>query len=429
MPQVGGKSDLRMAAVTASILTEFFMSPDPHIDAAIHGRHAKNTLNASDTTIEAAIPFARKLWDAMRSSSSSIAIPHDAYLKMFVMQGRNLDFDTVIFDEAQDANPIMLKMLEDQYKQKTSRGNYSKLMYLGDRHQAIYEFRGAVNAMEKLPNCAKILPLTQSWRFGPKTAAYANYIIQELKGETLEIQGMGQDRAHTKKEPVAVISRTNSDLFKRAVTAGGEGIHWVGGIEGYRIQMLEDALRLFKGRPEDMKDPFMKKNFATYSDLTAAAAYNTDAKILSDIVKDYQGQIAEIVRKIKDNEVVNPADANLILTTAHKSKGLEWDHIQLADDYRNVFKTAEDNLAGKPVAFPEQEVNLMYVATTRARLSVDINHDMQEWHIKIDYHRSRRVRDFGSTDATAAPEAANNAKRGKSGAFGRIAKVPNTRIR
>lgn len=429
LPIVGGKGDMRTAAITASILNEFFMTPDTKIDPAIHGKYARNVLNAAESAIDQAVPYASRLWTAMQSSDSGILIPHDAYLKMFVMRSVNLDYDTVIFDEAQDANPIMLKLLEDQYTQKNSRGNNSKVIYLGDRHQAIYEFRGAVNAMENLPDSAKILPLTQSWRFGPYTASLANCILQELKQEELEIKGMGEDRPYKSGDQVAYISRTNSDLFARAVAVRGEGIHWVGGIEGYRIQMLQDALHLYTNKPNLMTEPHIKKNFRSYVDLEQAAKYDTDANILVTLVKEYGDSIPEIVDEIKKNAVPDQSQASLVLTTAHKSKGLEWDHIQLANDYRNVFKTAEDNLAGKAVAFPEQEVNLMYVATTRAKCSVDINYEMDQWHKFLDHHRAKRVRDFAAGVDTAAPEARFSSKRGKNGAFGKILKPFNARIR
>ena len=48
--------------------------------------------------------------------------------------------------------------------------------------------------------------------------------------------------------------------------------------------------------------------------------------------------------------------AQIILTTAHKSKGKEWDHVILADDY-----PVNAILGGN-----QQEINLLYVAATRA---------------------------------------------------------------
>src|SRR5690606_22472731 len=112
--------------------------------------------------------------------------------KRFVMRGGNLGFHTVIFDEAQDANPIMLQLLKNQYT------TGSKVIMLGDRHQSIYEFRGAVNAMDHLPDGAAVLPLTQSRRFGPRTAWLANRVLGELKDEQLAIEGMGEDARYDK---------------------------------------------------------------------------------------------------------------------------------------------------------------------------------------------------------------------------------------
>lgn len=425
LPYVGGRGDMRTAAVTASILNEFFMSTDEKVDPYIHGKQARRTYNASDTLIDQCAAYAYRLWLAMntdqvlpgmKGGENTIAIPHDAYLKMFVMRGQNLGYDTVIFDEAQDANPIMLKLLRDQYTTGT------KVVMLGDRHQAIYEFRGAVNAMENLPEEAKVLPLTQSWRFGPKTADIANFILSELKGERLEIQGMGQDIPYKSGGQLTYLSRTNADLLKRAASVMGEGVHWVGGIDGYRINVLNDAWALRRGRFDEIKDIFIKKHFQSWSEFEQAAKVDSETKILFELVEQYGEGIPNLVSKLRENAVMEPSQAKMTLATAHKSKGLEWNHVKIADDFRGVFKAAEDWLAGKNVQYPEQEINLMYVLSTRPRHQLLPNYEMDEWFDNIDSYRRKRKRDFSSAELANAKEASTgSAKSGAAlGAFSKI---------
>ncbi len=83
-----------------------------------------------------------------------------------------------LFDEAQDADPLMLGIL---LKQRNTQ-----VIYVGDAHQQIYAWRGAVNAMQQLP-----LPesrLTTSFRFGEEIAFNANALLGAFN-ETVPLLG------------------------------------------------------------------------------------------------------------------------------------------------------------------------------------------------------------------------------------------------
>jgi hypothetical protein len=59
---------------------------------------------------------------------------------------------------------------------------------------------------------------------------------------------------------------------------------------------------------------------------------------------------------------VPEAQCDLVISTAHKAKGCEWDTVQLATDF------PEPSEAGLSV----EEWRLLYVAVTRARVGLDI---------------------------------------------------------
>ena len=59
---------------------------------------------------------------------------HDGYLKLWALGRPKLAADFVLLDEAQDSNPVMLDVLSRQAAQ---------VVYVGDRHQQIYQWRGA----------------------------------------------------------------------------------------------------------------------------------------------------------------------------------------------------------------------------------------------------------------------------------------------
>ncbi len=69
-------------------------------------------------------------------------------------------------------------------------------------------------------------------------------------------------------------------------------------------------------------------------------------------------------------------DAQLVLATAHGTKGLEFDHVACIGHDEGVFpsrRTLED--ADDPVRALEEERRLAYVAWTRAKKSLTIVYD------------------------------------------------------
>ena len=54
------------------------------------------------------------------------------------MEGSPYQYDVLLWDEAQDMNPAMLDVCLKQFKPK---------LVVGDSHQQIYSFRGAVDAL------------------------------------------------------------------------------------------------------------------------------------------------------------------------------------------------------------------------------------------------------------------------------------------
>jgi len=79
--------------------------------------------------------------------------------------------DVFMFDEAQDVNPVLAKVLADNAKNMP-------IIMVGDSRQAIYGFRGAMDALEKA-NATFRLPLTRSFRYGAMPAYLANVVLMQ----------------------------------------------------------------------------------------------------------------------------------------------------------------------------------------------------------------------------------------------------------
>ena len=94
--------------------------------------------------------------------NGKIEISHDFYLKKFQLLNPTLNYDYILFDEGQDASPVILDIF---MKQKATK------VIVGDAHQQIYSWRFAVNSLEKID--FKTYYLSTSFRFSQDIANLA----------------------------------------------------------------------------------------------------------------------------------------------------------------------------------------------------------------------------------------------------------------
>lgn len=377
-----GMRNARDARICMAILREFFGSADNEI-LPRHADKVQVQHDLKEADVANGLAFASLAWKRMRDPSDSLLMPDDAYLKMFAIQAPQLPYTTVIYDEAQDANPVTLQILLNQRNMK--------MLCIGDRYQAIYGFRGAVNAMDRLAQGATHLHLSQTRRFGPEIARVANTILGELRGETVQIQGIGQD-APWNGERVTMLSRTNAELFRLAAATRGEGVHWVTGVENYRLEQLTDAYHLFARETSLIKDELMRRKFRSWTEFCdyAEDSGDSEARILTGIVEEFEHDVPQLVEDIRRNEVKRSEDAALTLTTAHRSKGLDWDFVQICDDFE-VLERAEELFAeGRDAEVSIQDIHLLYVAATRGKKAVRLNEETTKWLGDLDRHRNNR---------------------------------------
>ncbi|WP_234053788.1 MULTISPECIES: UvrD-helicase domain-containing protein [unclassified Xanthobacter] len=310
--------------------------------------------------------LALQIWkDACDSRNEVIPMPHDGYLKLFSQRNQELPFDHLLFDEAQDANPIMLGILRRQQM---------PLAVVGDRYQSIYGFRGAVNAMEAFEGAQ--FQLTQSWRFGPEVARVANLLLRQL-GEERELKGCGAATQIHNEQPEGIgtytfLGRTNASVIEHAMAATGKALSFAGGIKEYRVDRILDAYRLYAHEPSAIKDADIRK-FKSWDELQKYMedVDDKELKSISHLVENYKDTIPERIADLKQR-ASGPADvADLELATAHRSKGLERRHVVLGEFF-DWDKFQQAKAKGDIDAFQE-EMHLLYVALTRAQETLTLN--------------------------------------------------------
>jgi superfamily I DNA/RNA helicase len=293
--------------------------------------------------------------------------------------------DLVAVDEAQDLNLCTYDIVRRQG---------GGLVLVGDSAQQIFAFRGSANAL-RVHEADQRLQLTRSFRFGEGLAQMANALLGHFKlDNTLRIVGAG--RAATRlsvdtKRSFAVLARTNAVVFEEAISflSSNRRYHFVGGPEGYRMEKLLDAYHLWAGSGGLVRDPYLR-SFGSFEDLQQLAEDAADPELrhLVRVVEDYGGRVPALVEQIRSRHVALDKAAwsdfdGLFFSTAHKAKGLEFDQVWLADDFMRFFEDGRELTADE---VDQADVNLLYVALTRAKASVRLCESFDEW---LSYRRLR----------------------------------------
>lgn len=307
-----------------------------------------------------------------------IEITHDFYIKKFQLSNPHLKYDYILFDEGQDASAAMLDIF---LKQKATK------VIVGDTHQQIYSWRYAINALEKVD--FKTYNLSTSFRFGEEIANLAMQILQFKKQNEnqnlITIVGKGNNSEIKTK---ATIARTNLGLLLKAIEYVQEKqnvkqIYFEGNINSYTYAddgaSLYDVLHLSNEKHNLIKDQLIR-SMKNLIDLEEYIDKTEDAQLgmMLEIVKEYGNEIPSIIKAIKDKHVKNDdkENAEMIFSTVHRCKGMEYDTIQLANDFisqKKLEKLKSNSQMGEnSISRLNEEINLLYVAITRTKNSLHI---------------------------------------------------------
>jgi superfamily I DNA/RNA helicase len=362
--------DWTFVRIVTDTVTNYLCSASGEIDSThLPAKHMNYIRKQSSTYYERIFTSAEEIWKRMTDPEDrSIPMLHDGYLKLFVLNNPDLSkqYDGVLLDEAQDTNPVGIQLLLMQSTQ---------IIVVGDPHQSIFQFRNAVNALEhEYFEDAVSMYLTTSFRFGPATAHVANLLLS-LKGETTKVVGGGPRTqiktalpADTKK--ATYINRTVMGVIETALhfSTLGKRIYWVGKIESYQINDIADLYWLSTGQVENIKSSRLTNDYRTFDHYAKVAEDTKDIEMnrALRIVNGYDDLMVKL-DQLRKMTVSKEADADVVVTTAHRCKGLEWPYIQLMEDFPDPLdpEMSRDE--------SDAEINLLYVVLTRGMLITAVN--------------------------------------------------------
>lgn len=303
----------------------------------------------------------RAAWEDITSDQGVLRFTHDHYLKMWQLSNPRIDASFLMLDEAQDLSGVMREVVLAQ------RAHGVQLVFVGDPAQAIYGFTGATDAMRYLSDAgANKVQLTKSFRFGPEVARVANLVLDMVDDSDLRIVGHDPIPSTIGKvdEPDCILTRTNAKAVSLALRLMAEGR------EVAIAKALKDGVISFA----KAADQLAATGWTTHPEL---APFKNWGEVQDFVDRDVAGSELALLVKLVDEfgsdviqahlaDTVTEAKADVVLSTAHTSKGREWDSVRIAGD----FPQRDDE--GDAPELSVEEARLLYVAVTRAKLRLDV---------------------------------------------------------
>jgi hypothetical protein len=369
-----------LAVLCIEVVTAFCHS----IDETISVKHVR------DRRVLAKYPdliqMAQRLWVLMSDFNSPIKMSHDGYLKIWSSSRPRISADVIMLDEAQDTNPVALKVVLDQ-----KNSQRCGVIMVGDTHQSIYSWRGSIDCMSLAAGSADIVHrLTTSFRFKQEVATNASKLISYYKCDRTPIIGRGT--ASHERESNVTIGRNNGDLISEAIpmVSSGHKVNFAGTDEKsnwdpyylYEFQISLDLWALMDGRPQDVVSPQIRA-FKDFSEVAEQLAGDQEGDGIDHelaqhlrLVEIYKEELPSVISLLRANSV-SPLLATNCFSTAHRAKGLEWTHVKMQDNFAAL---AEAPPPGKFFSQEySEEINLIYVAMTRPMKEICYSAALRDW--------------------------------------------------
>jgi hypothetical protein len=286
-------------------------------------------------------------------------------------------YDYVFIDECQDLNACQRTLMLSAIKPKTGR-----FVAVGDPAQAIYGFAGAdafsFTKLTELPNTVK-LPLSVCYRCGKNIIAEAQKIISHIEAFDGAKDGAvehDKELSHIQDGDMVLCRQTYplvrlcllflSQGKKARIMGGDIGASLVKNIQDTKRKREEWTLenmfnRLYADLDKVLKS-IMRKEKLSVEDAKETKTYDMAKEKISviEMLATDCDSPEDICNKIK-NIFSDDTKGGILLSTIHKSKGLEADRVFIIHPELMPSKFAKQDWE------IEQENNLKYVAYTRAK--------------------------------------------------------------
>ncbi len=161
-------------------------------------------------------------------------------------------------------------------------------------------------------------------------------------------------------------------------------LYFEGNINSYTFAdegaSLYDVLNLYNGQPAKIKDKLIAgmKNMKELEEYIQKTEDNSLSMIV-EVVKEFGNRLPGLISELKTHHTTAKEDADMIFSTVHRCKGMEYDEVTLLNDFVNeeklkkwIAQYGEEKISTHDKNRLIEEVNILYVAATRAKNKLSI---------------------------------------------------------
>lgn len=285
----------------------------------------------------------------------------------------------IVVHNCNDHNKCMLSIIENNLDKK--------IIMVGDPLQNLNSFNYTLDGLGYMINKHKFKEynLTMSFRISEDVASVSSRYLSYMYDDKIKFHG----NKHTKFAKIDLIKATKDnqvhllcrnrlggliEVLKVLSMNKNKKFYYVGGIDSFGLSEIEKIqqyngniyiggekfhiTQLRKMLLDDIKDPEILKAVSLY-----------------DFGKKYREELL----LLRYSETTKRSEADIIVQTAHSSKGLTVKNVYLASDFQPIETIKEEMLLMKESGneylynIAKSEINLIYVAMTRATELLDLN--------------------------------------------------------
>ncbi|WP_338726428.1 UvrD-helicase domain-containing protein [Shewanella baltica] len=346
------------------------------VESEVSTIHVPKQVLSSQATQQIML-WARAYWEFLISRQNHdkhiIKFPH--LMKFWAMRPDiqlPQKYANIIVDEAQDTNGAFYQVMKNHIDRN--------FVVIGDRHQQLFRWRGAVNTMNmfELPNKA----LTISHRFGESIAEVANNVLAKHSEPPKEIirgnQNLDSKIVYYQPNEAfpndvgAIITRTRTEIISIAKSELEQGHAISVKTEFGSIRFLcQNIMALAHNKTEQLRHPMIARCYSLSNlETELESSPDGDVYFALKLYKKFGDEILQIIDQVERLNQPESESTRLISTT-HALKGREWDTIVISSDYLYLVDSPNVQL--------DDELCILYVAITRAKKKAYIPYGLKPY--------------------------------------------------
>lgn len=328
------------------------------------------------SNVDNEVNIALEVIETGRAIVTDIDFTDMIYLPVYYNLAPRTRYPVICIDEIQDLNKLQRTFI---FKYLAPGG---RMIMVGDRFQCIYSFAGAdvksFNLLQNMPN-TKVFPLSVTYRCPKAVVRYLGKYNNEIRAWDKSPEGViNQDAAiEDVRSGDAILCRNGMPLAKLCMQFLSQGVKaYIRGrdIGENLIRLLEktkkastiDAIKWLSEDLEKMKAKLIRAHRLPAEDIEEMPEYMSMSDKIDTIKAITYGcmSVGDAVMKIK-RIFADDKREGIMLSTIHKSKGLEFDNVFIVCDWMMPSKYA------KTPTEKEQENNIQFVAYSRVKKTLN----------------------------------------------------------